>query len=112
MHNVSSNWYGWPEGARKLYDRIGVGKGGKAEGALFHEARWWDEYQAGMLPEEWGGEEEKKGGIGWQRRSRWSREGASELILRRVLYWEAIKRERVTSEACALVLVPNANLHQ
>jgi len=53
MHRVSLNWYGWNEGAGRLYERMGFVREARLREALWHEGRWWDEFEAGMLVEEW-----------------------------------------------------------
>ena len=53
VHRVSLNWYGWNEGAGRLYESMGFVREACLRRALWHEGRWWDEYEAGMLVEEW-----------------------------------------------------------
>lgn len=53
MHRVGIRAFEWNYGARKLYERIGFKHEGTSREHLFHNGRFWDDYQYGMLDREW-----------------------------------------------------------
>ena len=53
MHRVGVRAFGWNERARKLYEKIGFKQEGISREQLFYRGRWWDDYQFGMLVDEW-----------------------------------------------------------
>ncbi|KAF4553726.1 Hypothetical protein D9617_6g094580 [Elsinoe fawcettii] len=53
MHKVQIRAFGWNEGALKLYQRIGFTQEGRWREHLWHEGRYWDDIQFGMLAREW-----------------------------------------------------------
>lgn len=53
LHRVSVRAFEWNYGARKLYERIGFRHEGTAREELFHNGKWWDGYQYGILDREW-----------------------------------------------------------
>jgi RimJ/RimL family protein N-acetyltransferase len=53
LHRVSIRAFGWNEGAIRLYQRLGFTLEGKQREDLWHEGRWWDGFEFGMLEQEW-----------------------------------------------------------
>lgn len=53
MHRVGIRCCGWNEGAKRLYERLGFKLEGVMRELLWHENRWWDSYDLGMLEGEW-----------------------------------------------------------
>lgn len=63
MHKVRIRAFGWNEGAVRLYARLGFVEEGREREALWHEGRWWDGVEMGMVEGEWRAmEEERKRG--------------------------------------------------
>jgi RimJ/RimL family protein N-acetyltransferase len=53
MHRVGLRAFEWNHGARKLYTKLGFKQEGISREQLYHQGRWWDDYQYGMLDREW-----------------------------------------------------------
>lgn len=53
MHRVGVRAFEWNYGARKLYERLGFKHEGTSRELLFHNGRFWDNYQYGILDREW-----------------------------------------------------------
>ena len=53
LHRVEIRAFGWNTGARKLYEKIGFKHEGIHRELLWHNGRWWDDYEFGMLDREW-----------------------------------------------------------
>lgn len=68
MHKVRICAFEWNEGACRLYRKLGFKEEGRNREAMWHEGRFWDVVDMGMLDREWWamegerkkGEEEKK----------------------------------------------------
>lgn len=52
-HRIGLKSFGWNHGARRLYERIGFRHEGTSKEMMFHQGRFWDDYQFGMLDREW-----------------------------------------------------------
>lgn len=64
MHRVRIRGFEWNVGALRLYESLGFKVEGREREALWHEGRWWDGIEMGMLEGEWWGvqkEREKSG---------------------------------------------------
>lgn len=59
LHRVNIRAFGWNEGAIKLYKRLGFKEEGRKRDELWHEGRWWDGVEFGMLDREWWSLQEK-----------------------------------------------------
>jgi RimJ/RimL family protein N-acetyltransferase len=55
LHRVRIRAFGWNAGAVKLYEKVGFKIEGREREALWHEGRWWDGMELGMLEGEWWG---------------------------------------------------------
>jgi RimJ/RimL family protein N-acetyltransferase len=53
LHKVRVVAFGWNEGAMRLYERLGFTLEGRDRESRWHEGRWWDEVEYGMLDREW-----------------------------------------------------------
>ena len=53
LHRVGIRSFEWNYGARRLYERLGFKHEGTSREDLFHNGRFWDDYQYGMLDREW-----------------------------------------------------------
>jgi RimJ/RimL family protein N-acetyltransferase len=53
LHRVNIRAFGWNEGALRLYRRLGFTEEGRKREELWHEGRWWDGVEFGMLDREW-----------------------------------------------------------
>ncbi|KAF2250046.1 acetyltransferase [Trematosphaeria pertusa] len=53
LHKVRIRALGWNEGAIKLYERLGFKHEGREREALWHEGRFWDGIEMGMIDREW-----------------------------------------------------------
>ncbi|KAF2267190.1 acyl-CoA N-acyltransferase [Lojkania enalia] len=53
LHRVTIRAFEWNEGALRLYERLGFVVEGRQREALWHEGRWWDGVEMGMLDREW-----------------------------------------------------------
>ncbi|KAK7185620.1 hypothetical protein DPSP01_007514 [Paraphaeosphaeria sporulosa] len=62
LHKVRIRAFEWNEGACRLYQRLGFVEEGRERESLWHEGRWWDGVEFGMVEGEWRAlvEEEKK----------------------------------------------------
>ncbi|KAF2732329.1 acyl-CoA N-acyltransferase [Polyplosphaeria fusca] len=60
LHRVSIRAFGWNEGAARLYERLGFVLEGRMREALWHEGRWWDGIEMGMLEGEWWARERER----------------------------------------------------
>ncbi|KAF2167282.1 hypothetical protein M409DRAFT_66285 [Zasmidium cellare ATCC 36951] len=60
LHRVGIRCFGYNEGARKLYNRLGFKEESVVRELLFHRGRWWDDVGFGMLEGEWRGMKEKE----------------------------------------------------
>jgi RimJ/RimL family protein N-acetyltransferase len=53
LHRVRIRAMEWNEGALRLYERLGFTCEGRERESLWHEGRWWDCVEYGMLEDEW-----------------------------------------------------------
>lgn len=53
LHRVGIKAFGWNDGAIRLYERLGFKIEGREREALWHDGRWWDAVEFGMLEDEW-----------------------------------------------------------
>ncbi|KAL1592160.1 hypothetical protein SLS59_009816 [Nothophoma quercina] len=53
LHRVRIRAFGWNTGALRLYEKIGFKLEGRERESLWHEGRWWDGVEFGMLEGEW-----------------------------------------------------------
>lgn len=53
LHRVGIAAFAYNEGAVRLYGRLGFAREGVRRQCIWHEGRWWDEVQFGMLEDEW-----------------------------------------------------------
>ncbi|KAJ4299412.1 hypothetical protein N0V90_004657 [Kalmusia sp. IMI 367209] len=53
LHKVRIRAFGWNEGACRLYQRLGFVLEGTEREALWHEGRFWDGLEFGMVDREW-----------------------------------------------------------
>lgn len=53
LHRVRIRAFEWNVGAVKLYEKMGFRVEGREREALWHEGRWWDGLELGMLEGEW-----------------------------------------------------------
>ena len=53
LHRIGIGAYGWNEGARRLYDRMGFRLEEHQIRSKWHRGRWWDTFGWAMLEEEW-----------------------------------------------------------
>jgi RimJ/RimL family protein N-acetyltransferase len=53
LHRVKIRALGWNAGAVRLYERLGFVVEGRERQAYWHEGRWWDGVDFGMLEGEW-----------------------------------------------------------
>jgi len=53
MHRVILRSFGFHEGARRLYERLGLKHEGTGREQLFHQGRCWDELPFAILDREW-----------------------------------------------------------
>lgn len=53
LHKVRIRAFEWNEGAVKLYERMGFKHEGRERESLWHEGRFWDGLELGMLDREW-----------------------------------------------------------
>jgi RimJ/RimL family protein N-acetyltransferase len=53
LHRVRIRAFEWNTGALKLYEKIGFEIEGREREALWHEGRFWDGVDFGMLEQEW-----------------------------------------------------------
>ncbi|KAF2799814.1 acyl-CoA N-acyltransferase [Melanomma pulvis-pyrius CBS 109.77] len=60
LHRVSVRAFEWNEGAVRLYERLGFKHEGRGRETLWHEGRWWDGIEMGMLDREWWAMRERK----------------------------------------------------
>ena len=60
MHRVGLRSFEWNYGARKLYEKLGFKQEGITREQLYHNGRWWDDYQYGMLERDWRAMQEGK----------------------------------------------------
>lgn len=64
LHRVRIRAFEWNAGALRLYEKIGFKIEGREREALWHEGRFWDGVEFGMLEQEWRAvqmEKQKKG---------------------------------------------------
>lgn len=72
LHRVRIRAFEWNTGALRLYEKVGFKMEGREREALWHEGRWWDGVELGILEGEWWGmqrEREKKGSQEEERRT-------------------------------------------
>jgi ribosomal protein S18 acetylase RimI-like enzyme len=62
LHRVRVRALGWNEGALRLYERLGFTWEGRERERLWHEGRWWDCVEYGMLEGEWWAMQREKEG--------------------------------------------------
>lgn len=55
MHKMRIRAFEWNEGACRLYGRLGFLEEGRERESLWHEGRWWDSVEFGMVEGEWRG---------------------------------------------------------
>ena len=60
LHKVKIRAFGWNTGAIRLYERLGFKLEGIHREELWHDGRWWDGYEWGMLDREWWDMESQK----------------------------------------------------
>lgn len=60
LHRVRIRAFEWNVGAARLYERIGFSLEGREREALWHEGRWWDGLEMGMLEGEWWGVQQRR----------------------------------------------------
>ncbi|KAF2643666.1 acyl-CoA N-acyltransferase [Massarina eburnea CBS 473.64] len=53
LHKVRIRAFEWNEGAVRLYERIGFKHEGRERESLWHEGRFWDGIEMGMVEREW-----------------------------------------------------------
>jgi RimJ/RimL family protein N-acetyltransferase len=53
LHRVRVRAFEWNAGALRLYEEIGLKIEGREREAFWHEGRWWDGVDMGMLEGEW-----------------------------------------------------------
>ncbi|PVI04932.1 acyl-CoA N-acyltransferase [Periconia macrospinosa] len=53
LHKVRIRAFEWNEGAVRLYERIGFKHEGRERESLWHEGRFWDSIELGMIDREW-----------------------------------------------------------
>ncbi|KAF1950518.1 acyl-CoA N-acyltransferase, partial [Byssothecium circinans] len=53
LHKVRVRAFEWNEGAIRLYGKLGFKHEGRERECLWHEGRFWDGIQMGMLEDEW-----------------------------------------------------------
>lgn len=53
LHKVKIRAFEWNSGAVRLYERIGFKVEGRMREELWHDGRWWDGIELGMLESEW-----------------------------------------------------------
>ncbi|KAH7082666.1 acyl-CoA N-acyltransferase [Paraphoma chrysanthemicola] len=53
LHRVKIRSFAWNTGALRLYEKIGFKVEGREREAYWHEGRWWDGVELGMLEGEW-----------------------------------------------------------
>lgn len=59
---MSVRAFEWNSGAIRLYEKVGFKHEGRGRETLWHEGRWWDGVEMGMLEGEWWElEKERKG---------------------------------------------------
>jgi RimJ/RimL family protein N-acetyltransferase len=59
LHKVRIRAFEWNEGAMRLYERLGFKLEGRARETLWHEGRFWDSVEYGMIDREWWAMKEK-----------------------------------------------------
>ena len=53
LHRVRIRAFEWNKGALRLYEKIGFKLEGRERESLWHEGKWWDGMEFGMLEGEW-----------------------------------------------------------
>lgn len=53
LHRVGIAAFSYNEGAIRLYERLGFKREGVVREYFWHDGRWWDDVQFGMLASEW-----------------------------------------------------------
>lgn len=53
LHRVRIRAFEWNAGAVRLYDKVGFKVEGRERESLWHEGRFWDGIELGMLEDEW-----------------------------------------------------------
>ncbi|KAF9728865.1 hypothetical protein PMIN03_005120 [Paraphaeosphaeria minitans] len=53
LHKVRIRAFAWNEGACRLYARLGFVEEGRERESLWHEGRWWDGVEFGLVEGEW-----------------------------------------------------------
>jgi RimJ/RimL family protein N-acetyltransferase len=53
LHRVSIAVFGYNEGAKRLYERLGFVVEGCRREFVWFQGKWWDDFQMGMLEREW-----------------------------------------------------------
>ena len=53
MHTVRIVAFEWNDGAMRLYERLGFTLEGRSRESRWHEGRFWDEVEYGMIDREW-----------------------------------------------------------
>ena len=61
---MSIRAFEWNKGAIRLYETLGFTHEGRAREMIWHEGRWWDSVDMGMLEGEWWELAEKRKGKG------------------------------------------------
>lgn len=60
LHRVKIRGFEWNAGALRLYERLGFVNEGREREACWHEGRFWDSVELGMLEGEWRAMQEKR----------------------------------------------------
>ncbi|CAI6334173.1 unnamed protein product [Periconia digitata] len=53
FHKVRIRAFEWNEGAVRLYERVGFKHEGRERESIWHEGRFWDSIEMGMIDREW-----------------------------------------------------------
>jgi len=53
LHKIHLGYFGWNEGAGRLYKKLGFIEEARFRDHLWHDGRWWECIEMGMLEDEW-----------------------------------------------------------
>lgn len=73
LHRVRIRAFEWNTGALRLYEKVGFKIEGREREALWHEGRFWDSVELGMLEGEWWELQRERGKKGQEENRRTSR---------------------------------------
>lgn len=73
LHRVRIRAFEWNTGALRLYEKVGFKIEGREREALWHEGRFWDSVELGMLEGEWWALQRERGKKGQEENRRTSR---------------------------------------